>query len=76
MGHEFGHILQQHFGQDNYNNGYKYNQAQGWAFFQMKGIWEQLFVKPVLGVDPYETFKMQGSQYNEFDAQYKVNQFR
>ncbi|VFA43237.1 RHS repeat-associated core domain-containing protein [Chryseobacterium indologenes] len=45
FGHEFGHIFQVYI--------------QGWTNFQVKGIWEQLFMKG----DPYETFGT-----NEYNA--------
>ncbi|WP_392438118.1 hypothetical protein ACF3N7_10130 (plasmid) [Cruoricaptor ignavus] len=60
LGHEFGHIIQV--------------QQQGWANFQARGIWEQIFVYMIRGIDPYTT-KREGRQYNEYDAEQKVNEF-
>lgn len=41
LGHEFGHIIQV--------------QTQGWANFQAKGIWEQIYLKGIKGIDVYNT---------------------
>lgn len=58
LGHEFGHIIQV--------------SRQGWANFQARGIWEQLYVSGILGIDPYNTYRVNKQQYNEYDAEEKV----
>ena len=60
LGHEFGHIIQV--------------RQQGWSNFQAKGIWEQIYVNMIKGIDPYTTRKEEGNQYNEYDAEQKLRE--
>lgn len=74
FGHEFGHILQQYYGQENYGNGYN-SKPQGWAYYQAMGMWEQWILSSIFGVDVYHKWSPVGKQYNEFDANFKNRNF-
>ncbi|WP_081413927.1 RHS repeat-associated core domain-containing protein [Chryseobacterium daeguense] len=73
-GHEFAHYVQQYRGQNYYRGNSHAPRPQGWAVFQMHGIIEQWILRTFMGIEPYVEYKNEGMQYNEFDAEYKLQQ--
>ncbi|PWN64736.1 RHS repeat-associated core domain-containing protein [Chryseobacterium oncorhynchi] len=74
FGHEFGHVLQQYVGQEDYNNGHT-PKPQGWAYYQAKGIYEQWALVTIFNIKVYDILRPYGAQYNELDADVKVSRF-